>query len=456
MKIEEYKEIEKWAEQQWGKAEVGDKRRAARAVKVGTAIAAQPDASLPKQMGGWKNLKAAYRLFCEQDVTHQGLGQQHWEETIEQAASSLEVVLFIQDLSEFSYKAKVKGIGHIGNGTATGLVLHSCLAIRPKSETAEILGLAYQKLWARTEIKHGTESRTQRSKRSKESDLWAQTLEQIGIAATPNWISIGDSASDIFSYVRRAAQKGWKCILRVSQDRAIETPAAQSSYLKQWARELKPKTKKSLLLRGRDGMPKREVELKVAYSVVTIRPPKGPESKQDPIKLWCVRCWEESNDEDAIEWILLTNLEVNSGAAALQIIEYYSLRWVIEEYHKCLKTGCGAEKSQFETAQSIQALLGFLAVVAVRLLQLREMSRTAPQTQARLVVPSLMVDTVVARLGLVENRPLTLDQFWRGVARLGGFIGRKSDGNPGWQTLWAGWKRLQDLCWFIDAPLHSG
>jgi len=101
---------------------------------------------------------------------------------------------------------------------------------------------------------------------------------------------------------------------------------------------------------------------------------------------------------------------------------------------------------QLETASGLLALLGFLAIVAVRLLQLRTLSRQLPASPASAIVPSLQLKVLVARLGL-PHPELTLRQFWHAVARLGGFLGRRADGDPGLQTLWRGWTKLQALCW---------
>ena len=117
-------------------------------------------------------------------------------------------------------------------------------------------------------------------------------------------------------------------------------------------------------------------------------------------------------------------------------------RWLIEEYHKYLKTRCRVEQRQLETAAGLMRLLGFLALVAVRLLQLRTLSRLAPDTPTQQVIPQELLQMLVKRLRLFSTQ-MSLAQFWQAVARLGGFIGRKSDG----QTLWRGWLRLQDLAW---------
>jgi hypothetical protein len=153
-------------------------------------------------------------------------------------------------------------------------------------------------------------------------------------------------------------------------------------------------------------------------------------------------------------WILFTSIPVTDKNSAFIQIDWYSCRWLIEEYHKCLKSGCAIEKRQLESANGLVTLLGFFAVVAVRLLQLRELSRSNPLLPAQNFVPPMMLNILVARLGLLCD-DLTLGEFWKCVARLGGFLGRKSDGLPGWQTLWRGWCRLMDMCWAIDFSTQS-
>jgi hypothetical protein len=468
MIIDELDDTEQWAEQQWGHSKLGDKRRTARAVRLGAAMAAQPAASLPTQTDSWGDLKAAYRLVNEEDVTHQALSEPHWQATRQQAAALAQaVVLFVQDTSELDFTShpKTSGLGHIGNTRGKGFLLHSCLAIRPGDDQAQmIIGVAAQHVWTRQhEARKGRESRTERNKRPTEAEVWAKIVEEIGQAPPREtgikWVSVGDRASDIFSYLRRAQAAGWHCLLRVGQNRVIQTGAGGRARLMSWARGLVPQARKTMTLRGRDGRPQRNVELSIAWSAVTICPPQlGPERKQAPIQGWCIRCWEQSAPAtvEAIEWILFTNVPAKDKQSVVEQVEWYSCRWMIEEYHKCLKTGCAMEQRQMATAGGLLALLSFLAIIAVRLLQLRELSRRTPKTLAHRAVPAVLIKVLVARLKLhVEANKLTVREFWQGVARLGGFIGRRSDGDPGWQTLWRGWQRLQDLSWsatLVEAP----
>jgi len=455
MTINDFDDPAQWAEQQWGQAQLGDQRRTRRAVRLGSALAAQPAQSLPMQTGSWGDLKAAYRLLNEPDVTYQKLSAKHWDATRRGAGGSQQgTMLFVQDTTELDFTPhwQTQGLGLIGNAQGRGFLLHSCLAVLPHPANPQVQGLAAQVAWTRTAVKKGSESRHQRRYRRTEFDVWAETVEAIGRAPAPElgtrWVSVGDRASDVFSSFRRATTLGWQCLVRAGQDRRIETAADEPGRLMQWARGLEPRAHKRVVLRGRDGLPKREVDLQVAWSALRICAPQlGPERKERPLAGWCIRCWEESDKAERVEWILLSTVEVRDRAQALEQVEWYASRWVIEEYHKCLKTGCRMEARQLETAQGLLALLGFLSIVAVRLLQLRTLSRTEPERPAGQVVPRRLVKLVSARLGSSEPEAMTLRQFWQGVARLGGFIGRKSDGEPGWQTLWRGWLRLQDMCW---------
>ena len=146
---------------------------------------------------------------------------------------------------------------------------------------------------------------------------------------------------------------------------------------------------------------------------------------------------------DRLEWLLLTTRPIESLDQALEIISWYTRRWIVEEFHKAWKTGCRAEERRLTQAERLVPLLGALAIVAVRLLTLRDAARrdsTAPAD-----APAAALKVLAAKL----HRPAECFEsnraFLRGVAQLGGFLARTSDGDPGWQTLWKGWSVLMTL-----------
>ena len=139
--------------------------------------------------------------------------------------------------------------------------------------------------------------------------------------------------------------------------------------------------------------------------------------------------------------MILTSEPIASAADALRVAKYYTHRWLIEQYHQCLKSGCKVQERQLEHVDRLAPLIGMLSIVAVRLLQLKNDVRLTPDKPAAAAAPPELVSTLAKLIG-VAPRTLTVRRFVHEVAKLGGFLGRKSDGEPGWKTLWLGWHEL--------------
>lgn len=446
-------DVKEWAAQQWGAARLSDQRRTARAVIVGAQLAAQPAAGLPAQTGSWKDLKAAYRLFNEPDVTHAALTHPHRQATLSEARAGGGVVLFVQDGTEldFTRHRQVAGLGRLSTDKRHGLLVHTCLAW---SAASGELGLAAQQVWRRA-AKPATRPTSKRasSRRDTEYDVWAAVLRELGPAPAPasgtTWVSVGDRASDIYGYFRQAAALGWEVVARAARDRIMEAAGGERARLMRWARRLPGRATKEVSLRARPGVPARTARLRLAWAPCRVPAPRDGKERGGPrLGVSVVRAWEAEAPAGVapLEWVLVTTLAVGDAQSAVRVTEYYERRWLIEEYHKCLKTGCAIEARQLETADGLEALLGFLSVIAVRLLRLREASRHQPDALARHSIAPELLTAARSYLEL-PARELTLREFWRAVARLGGFLGRQRDGDPGWQTIWRGWQKLQDLAW---------
>jgi hypothetical protein len=241
-----FSNLEDGARAQWAEAPLGDRRRAARAVRVGAALAANPDARLPTQTQTWADLRAAYRLLNAPDVTPAALSAPHWMQT-RAVATGPQPVLFIQDTTEVDYTAHphTRGVGHSGDGRGRGFELPRCLALRPAELTPAVLGLAYQQPWTRQEVHQGHATRTQRWARPRESAVWAQVRTAIGRPpAGATWISVSDRASAVFGFLREAPDLGWPCLLRLCQDRAVRQADGTPVRLRRWLRTLPAQAKR--------------------------------------------------------------------------------------------------------------------------------------------------------------------------------------------------------------------
>lgn len=441
---------EEWARQQWGGVELGDRRRQAVAVEVGRRKAKQPAASLPEQMGSWGRLKAAYRLLNNEEVTMEALLEGHWQETRERAREA-KVVLFTQDTTELDYTAhrSKKGLGPIGDGRGRGLLLHSTLAVLP--ESGEVLGVAYAQVVLRQE----KPAVRPKWNRTPEGQLWQEAAIAVGQPPEGStWVHVGDRGSDIFEFMAVCLAQGKHFLIRAFRNRRLagsetspEEAGAVARLLEQ-ARALaeEPGSAYEVTVAARGQQPGRRATLVLAWSEVTLALPQQapPEVKQyGPLSCWVVRAWEPKPPEGAepVEWILLTSYPVISLAEAQRVVFWYTFRWLCEDFHQCLKTGCRIEQSQLDDGEDIQRLLGFDIPIAVRLLQLRQAVRVVPEVPASSLVDPLLVLLLAKQLNK-EAATMTVTQFWRGVAQLGGHLGRRRDGPPGWRTLWRGWRLL--------------
>ncbi len=435
-----------WAAQTFGHADLGDHRRTRRLVTTMAAVAAQPTASLPQQLRAPAAVKATYRLLHAPAVIPAALLAPHLAAT-RTAAAQVPVVLFVQDQTQLDYSAhrKTVDLGPLGDGRKQGLLVQSALAIAPRD--GAVLGLGAFESFPRVAAPRPGERTDERQGRPRESDAWGRLVEQIGPPPGDQcWVHVGDRGSDAFTFFAACRAQHTHVLIRVAQDRRLTTEAAAVGHRREYARSLPSAATRELAVPSRvktsrhPARPAREATMAVSWAPVTIAPPfHSPQ--QAPLPAWVVRTWEPdppADEPDPLEWILLTTVPTAAVAAAWERVDWYCRRWLVEDYHQCLKTGCRAEQSQLRDGAALRRLVAMLAPVAVRLLQLRAAARTTPEHPATAVVEARVVQVVAALTGQVPE--LTCAQFWQRVAQLGGHQGRPRDGPPGWRTLWRGWQ----------------
>jgi hypothetical protein len=453
-----------FAQANFGQVHLGDKRRTDRLVQSVEDMCRHPGGTLPDKLNQPADLRGFYRLMNHSQVTHQVLMDGHTAQTrrvIEALGSG--TVLLLHDATELDYTSKksLKGrLGQIGQGTRQGYICHNSLAVR--ADTGETLGLSSQILHQRAKVDKNEKTSQKRQRQNRESRLWVAGTRASGPApAGVQCVDVSDSLSDTFEYLAFEVTQGRHFVLRAREDRHLAKPLQGSGRLFEAVRQVEAAGTREVRVRQaapqktgrkpRAGRQARTTLAKVAFAPVQIgRPCKRLGDYQcKALDLWAVRIWESVTPagEEPLEWILLTNCPVRTLQDAFERINWYELRWIIEEYHKGMKTGCSIEALQFEKIERLEPAIALISAVATTLLRLRDAARAAdaetrPATE---VVDPVYVETLAAHYGkLLGPRP-TVAAFYLRVARLGGHQNRKADGFPGWITLWRGWMKLQAM-----------
>lgn len=402
-----------------------------------------------------------------------------------------------------------RGLGHFGRKRGTknktsghGLFLHSTLAVQPlENGRARILGLAHAGTFVRSgELKKKEDRSKRRRAPDRESRRWLDSLEAIGtpdqhqagarermvreVFADPSavqftfaenesalgsvpftrdpalpctrWIHVGDRESDIFDLLEKAGEKRQGFIIRLKHDRNAlpghDTPAVQNSRehegtsLKELCRALPKIGSRTVSVAAKNGKATRQAVLSVSAGPVTLYSPRTTRNNR-AVKCWVVRAWEENPPQgvEPLEWMILSSEAARDEKEALWVLDCYTLRWLIEEYHKCLKSGCKVEERQLESRDRLDPLIGMLSIVAVRLLGMKNDARLDPDAPAMKSVEPELVRTLALLIKDPRPQEMSLRRFVHETAKQGGFLGRKGDGEPGYLTLWRGWQLLTQI-----------
>lgn len=442
-----------WVEQQFGECQLGNSLRSRRLLKIGNAMLQCPEKSLPQQNPAWGDVKAAYRLFDQDAVTFNAVSDPHWARTKKSKPGRYLLISDTSDIDHFSHVATT-GLGQLGKGDGRGMQLHSCLVYN--CDDQQIEGLAGAKLNYRIKVPE-TETRMQRLNRRRESELWGDLVDQVGMPADGcRWIHVFDRGGDNFEaicriqmqncdWVIRAAKLNRNVLLESGEKMSLQSALEQSTnYLGSY----------ELNLRSRRGVSARTAHIDVSVVKIVLPRPRhhSPWVKQcgiDALTANVVLVQETNAPKGCtpVRWVLLTSLPVKTFKDAWQVIEDYENRWLIEEYHKVLKTGCSIERHALRTAARLEPLIALISIIGIRLFQLKLIGRNQSETKAVKHVPAQWLECICRLKPNLRKQTLTAYQFFRELAKLGGFLARKHDGEPGWQTVWNGYQKLH---WLLD------
>lgn len=421
-------DTQEWAETHFGNCDFGDARLTKRLVNYAAATAVRPNETTPQQARSWKDTKGAYRFMDNPNVSFEKIIQPHCRRTRELAKSG--IWLSICDTTElsFSLKRKVKGLGPVGNGIGRGFFLHSSFFVSADSD--EIVGLGGQELYYRKPKPPGDTS-SKRKKRRRESEVWGRVADQVGAPASgARIIHVCDRGADDYEFYCHCLQNtsGWvvraqhlpRKIRPVDSLQPENHRANEPQKLSEYVASCELMGTYDLNLRATKKYPPRTAKIEVRHG-----------------SIWMPRTSASSP-------------RVKKFEDAWTVIGYYEKRPLVEEYHKAAKTGCEMEERLYRTAPRLERIVGILSILAVRLVQMKTVAKVEPDRPAIEIAPKTWVKALcLSQLQIFPKqtdkwKPDTIStyDFFRGVAMMGGFLARKSDGEPGWITIWRGVKEL--------------
>ena len=430
-------------EKEIAKVNFNDRRLSERYVKIIEQVQGSTDLSFPRIIpDNWSDLKALYRFFANKKVTHERILMPHQNSTVARCMEE-EVVLFIQDTTylNYSHHPSTEGLGSIGvKEKFIGMLVHNGYAV--SGEDKKPLGLLHQKIIVR-------KSKAKRSKKDeKESIKWQEGLESSSklLKGHKKVIQVCDREGDVYFFIKKIQELGQGFVIRCAWNRKTE-----SGHIFEDIKKAKLHGYTNIKIERNGNRKERVAKASIRSCALKILAPKSI-NRQGPeldINVVIVEEIKSSNTDNKIHWILLTNEKIGSREDCLKVIKYYQSRWLIEEFHKGLKTGCRIEDRQLQTKEQLEKCLGMFSILCYNILLMRHEVRKG--VAGKVILHPEQITYLRKKFPKEAKGKMTPQKVLRLVARKGGFIGRKSDGNPGWLTLMRG---MYDLIVVYEAYIH--
>ena len=455
-----------WCQQEWETVDLGDKRLNRRLVETAVKLTAQPQAPINQASGDWATTRGSYRLFRNEKVRVAEILRPHHEQT-QRRMQAYDLVLAVQDTSYLDYTShpQTQELGPIGTAQQDlqGLLLHQTLVITP--DGLPLGGLA-QEIWRR-DPDAPVLSKAERQRRpieAKESYKWITALRETA-RYTPEEVevvSVCDREADVYELFVEAERLDMGLLVRATQDRSVLDVETAKIWATIEATEVSGELQVHVPARRQGGRhePKRTAIVSVRFAYVTLKPPYRPKRAEraplPPIGLdvILVREVEPPAGVTPLEWLLLTNVSVQSFTDAVARVQWYRCRWQIEIYFRVLKSGCHVEACRLGTAARLERFIALKSVIAWRLYWMTHINRCAPDAPCVVVLAEHEWHALYATIQRTAQLPTqtpTVRQVVRWIAQLGGFLARKGDGEPGITAIWRGWQRLHDIAttWLV-------
>jgi hypothetical protein len=429
---------------------IKDKRIVKRLAETAETLAKCPGGSIPGACQSRAKTKATYRLFSNEKVDSVAILKGHRGETIKRM-KQYDVALSVQDttLCDFTSHPGTEGLGPTGSEGLIGLLAHTALAVTTNGIP---LGILAQKIWARDPDESKTKvHRKKRPIEEKESYKWFELMDQ-SLDGTPKntmVVTVGDREADIYELFHKATSEKKHVLIRSIYDRCVDH---EQKKLCAQVKSTDPLGKCMVRIpRNTElNLPPRTVWLMIQSCKVKLCAPFIKGKSLDNITLTAILAREIAPPQGVkpVEWLLLTTLDVETAEEAFEKVRWYSHRWKIERFHYVLKSGCKIQELQLETAERLKNAIALYSFLAWRIIWITYQARETPDLSCTLILEDhewKILYREVNGISRLPKKPPTLKQAVVLIARLGGFLARKSDGAPGVKVLWRGFRELHSI-----------
>lgn len=468
------KKQQAWATKELNLADLGDERLKERLIQLAGAFFKSPESPINQAFGSWADVKAAYRFFSNAKIEDKKIMDSHSQATKTRCKTE-DTVLAIQDTSYFNYTSHPQTVGlgplnshrglNVKKLVASGLIMHTSFAV---SKEGLPLGILEQKISSREDISAEIKELKRKTHNTvfpieeRESNKWLASLkstQQLFRGERTKLITICDREADIYEFFKLASELDAKLIVRARHDRRVNksSPFSRTTGEALWKLLKSEKVVAELEVQ----IPKAEKQVarkatcEVRFREVVISPTAyNMKNQTDLLPLLGLKAIyvAEKNPPaevaEPLDWMLLTNLEVNTTEDTLDIIKKYSLRWRIEVFHKILKSGLKVEDCRLSTAERLSRYLSLMSIVAWRIFWLTLIERNIPDVSCLFLFSDVEWKILFVNFNpksKIPNKPPSIRQCIRWIAQLGGFLARKGDKEPGITHIWRGLKKLANL-----------
>ena len=419
-----------------GGIRLGDVRREKRLIQVMEMLAAQPRASIPSAAQGWAETKAAYRMIENPALDWVAVLEMHAGRTEERILQyKPKVALCIQDTTEldFSSQPGIAGLGRLNYDARRGMYVHPTLVVTPEGLA---LGVTDAWMWAR---------KPKGEAKFKESIRWIEGYERVAemAASVPDTrlVYIADREGDIRALFDKGQELEYAADILV---RAVhERNTEEGEKLWESVENSEPLGEIEFVLPAGKDRRARKVCQTLQVQRVTL-PMHG---KSSAIMVSAILAREENPPagEKPLVWRLLTNRQVETLEDAVERIDWYRRRWLIEIFFRILKSACKAESLQLSTLERLERALVIYLIIAWRILHVVTLGRECPDLPCDVVFDTeeWQAAWIIEKRSKPPADPPILGDMVRLIARFGGFLARKGDGHPGPKAIWEGMEKVR-------------